>query len=366
MRSNEYFELKSPEEYKQLSVALTLANAKLEDMMMMKTHADFQILQNRIQEQLNTTEALRQIKESELTLNPKVVSYLFNGPALAQQQAQQNLQQIQNPAPVGIPAIAPIEEQKADPPDGEEKEGVDVVDVEDDEDLEDEIKNAEVINADFRGKDLNAMLERLDEELKESSRDDLEEMIEEAEEKLKIKGLSDKAKLYYTNQASSASFGLQVKPRPKAEEDEDEGTNLKDLTRNRLEEMVREKLGKVKLITQSNYAKKENLITILKENMKRDEAEEYMRGVKDDWDRMNEERKQKKDLEELQRKQELKDLMPDVRKRSGIKVKKKTKEGVLVGKGLKYQKTPKELLMVGSAHAGNNNKKMLKMLRKRR
>jgi len=363
-RSNSYFELKSPEEYKQLSVALTLANAKLEDMYMMKTHSDFQILQNRIQEQLNTTEALRQIKESELTLNPKVVSYLFNGPALAQQQAQQNLQQIQNPAPVGIPAIAPIEEQKADPPDGEEKGEQDVVDVEDDE-----IKNAEEINAGFRGKDLNAMLETLDEEVKEASRDELEDMVEEAEEKLKTKGLSDNAKVYYTNQASSASFGLQVKPRPKAEEDEDEGTNLKDLTRNRLEEMVREKLGKVKLITQSNYAKKENLITILKQNMKRDEAEEYMREVKDDWDRMNEERKQTKDLEELQRKQELKDLMPDVRDAVArkpivkVKQKKKKKEAVLAGKGLKYKKTPKKLLMVGSAHAGNNSRKLLKMLR---
>ena len=36
------------------------------------------------------------------------------------------------------------------------------------------------------------------------------------------------------------------------------------------------------------------------------------------------------------------------------------------GKGLKYKKTPKKLLMLGSAHAGNNNKKMLKMLKRKK
>ena len=464
--SNKYFEEYTPEEYKQLAVALTLANAKLQDMYMMKTHSDFQILQSRITEQVNKAEALRQIQENELTLNPKVVSYLFNSPAQAQQQAQQQLQQIQNPAPVGIPALAPVVEgeQKDEAPDapvdGEQK--ADAPDDVDDE--EKQLVYSMNTNMDSIG--YAKSLERAEDKINEADENELREIIERTTDDLSLIGLSENVRkllkeekkkaekklndiqLYDTEQVNILNDEYEnVEQRRELNEQMDKINNSsyedvieilqnsKDIlqrftdkglsdkaidinkgivrlaekrllrddkpavpapkkgkkTRADWEKEVREQLGDVPNLGQSGMVNKDMLIEILEQNMTFEEADDFIKRGKQTKEQI---KKLKERLIQLDAPatpvlirtpsaplsprptqsrpainipvlaDEGKTTRKLIKKTEGKPTRKSIKK--TEGKGLKYKKTPKKLLMVGSAHAGNNNKKMLKMLKRKK
>jgi hypothetical protein len=450
--SNKYFEEYTPEEYKQLAVALTLANAKLSDMYMLKQHSDFQILQSRITEQVNKAEALRQIKENELTLNPKVISYLFNSPAQEQQQAQQQLQQIQNPAPVGIPVLPPVLppvvdgeqkeegeliEEKADAPyieDEDEKDFVDglntdmetigyakqlevvkdkierlnenelngninrVIDdlslkglsenvrklFKEEKKLTEEKLNAiqiydeqqvDELNADYANTSPMRELQEFKNKIDESSNEEVNEILQNSRnilQRLTNKGLSDTAKTIHQGIVVLAEKRLLGDDKPA------KTTKPAKLKRKDYEDMIREKLGDVPNLSQSGMIKVEGLIYILEQDLDKDEADKYIRAGKKRREEIRDEMK-KLNRRLIKLGEPATPVLrrtatppsqpkPDAsRPATNIPVLADEKRGKKSsGKGLKYKKTPKKLLMLGSAHAGNNNKKMLKMLKRKK
>ena len=373
--SNKYFEEYTPEEYKQLSVALTLANAKLQDMYMMKTHSDFQILQSRITEQVNKAEALRQIKENELTLNPKVVSYLFNSPAQAQQQAQQQLQQIQNPAPVGIPALPPVVEgeQKDEAPEqGEQK-----ADAPEEEEDEDARKTVDMLNLDMETEGYANSIEGVRKSIKEADDSLLKDYIEESQDYLMLKGLNENVRKLYNEQKNLAEAKLLENKKPASAPAPKEKK-----TRAYYEKKVRDKLGDVPNLGQSGMVNKDMLIEILEQNMNKAEADDFIKRGKQTKDEFKALKRRREKLDqaatpvsraepetprpETSRPATKIPMLADEGKKIKTSIRPFKKKTPTQGKGLKYKKTPKKLLMVGSAHAGNNNKKMLKMLKRKK
>ena len=130
-KENPFFTIKSPEEYRQLSVALSYARGRLSDKIKAEKLERYKLIKGSITEQLIKREALRQIAEFDNFLNKDVLNELLqNNEAQEQQQVNQNIAEIvpvggivippapvevEAPAPVEVEAPAPVEEEAPAP-----------------------------------------------------------------------------------------------------------------------------------------------------------------------------------------------------------------------------------------------------------
>ena len=151
-KENPFFTIKSPEEYRQLAIALSYARGRLSDKVKAEKLERYKLIKGSITEQLIKREALRQIAEFDNFLNKDILNELLeNNEAVEQQQINMNVAQIApingNPPPPPPPAPpvqveepappvqeeepAPVQEEEPAPPvqeegvEGERKEGDD-------------------------------------------------------------------------------------------------------------------------------------------------------------------------------------------------------------------------------------------------
>jgi hypothetical protein len=114
---NPFFTIKSPEEYRQLSVALSYARGRLSDKIKAEKLERYKLIKGTITEQLIKREALRQLAEFDNFLSKNVLDELLeNNEAQEQQQINANVVEIAPvggivipPAPVEVEPPAPVE-----------------------------------------------------------------------------------------------------------------------------------------------------------------------------------------------------------------------------------------------------------------
>ena len=152
-KENPFFTIKSPEEYRQLAIALSYARGRLSDKVKAEKLERYKLIKGSITEQLIKREALRQIAEFDNFLNKDILNELLeNNEAVEQQQVNANVVEIapvngyvppppppppappvqeEEPAPVQEEEPAPVQEEEPAPPvqeegvEGERKEGDD-------------------------------------------------------------------------------------------------------------------------------------------------------------------------------------------------------------------------------------------------
>jgi len=143
-KENPFFTIKSPEEYQQLAIALSYARGRLSDKVKAEKLERYKLLKGSITEQLIKREALRQIAEYDNFLDKNVLNELLqNNEAQEQQQVNANVieiapvngnfqppppppappVQVEEPVPVQVEEPAPVQEEEG--VGGERKEGDD-------------------------------------------------------------------------------------------------------------------------------------------------------------------------------------------------------------------------------------------------
>lgn len=137
-KENPFFTIKSPEEYQQLAIALSYARGRLSDKVKAEKLERYKLIKGSITEQLIKREALRQIAEFDNFLNKDVLNELLqNNEAQEQQQVNANVVEIAPvngnippppppPAPPAPPVEvgpAPVQEEEPAPVQEEEPPG---------------------------------------------------------------------------------------------------------------------------------------------------------------------------------------------------------------------------------------------------
>jgi len=104
---NKYFELYTPQELMELSIALSYARQKLNDQILMNKTTDYRVLQRSVKEQMIKRQALQQLSEMpESFISKKIIKNLFNEPDAAEQQAEADLAEINGVGGLGGAADA--------------------------------------------------------------------------------------------------------------------------------------------------------------------------------------------------------------------------------------------------------------------
>ena len=92
---NKYFELYTPNELMELSIALSYARQKLNDQILMNKTTDYRVLERSVKEQMIKRQALQQLAEMPNSfISKKIIKNLFNEPDAVEQQAEADLAEI--------------------------------------------------------------------------------------------------------------------------------------------------------------------------------------------------------------------------------------------------------------------------------
>ena len=104
---NKYFELYTPQQLMELSIALSYARQKLNDQILMNKTTDYRVLQKSVKEQMIKRQALQQLAEMpDSFISKKIIKNLFNEPDAAEQQAEADLAEINGVGGLGGTADA--------------------------------------------------------------------------------------------------------------------------------------------------------------------------------------------------------------------------------------------------------------------
>jgi len=107
---NKYFELYTPQELMELSIALSYARQKLNDQILMNKTTDYRVLQRSVKEQMIKRQALQQLAEMPNSfISKKIIKNLFNEPDAVEQQAEADLAEINGVGGLGGVADAPAD-----------------------------------------------------------------------------------------------------------------------------------------------------------------------------------------------------------------------------------------------------------------
>ena len=107
---NKYFELYTPQELMELSIALSYARQKLNDQILMNKTTDYRVLQRSVKEQMIKRQALQQLSEMPNSfISKKIIKNLFNEPDAVEQQAEADLAEINGVGGLGGVADAPAD-----------------------------------------------------------------------------------------------------------------------------------------------------------------------------------------------------------------------------------------------------------------
>ena len=139
---NKYFELYTPSELMELSIALSYARQKLNDQILMNKTTDYKVLQRSVKEQMIKRQALQQLAEMpDSFISKKIINNLFNAPDEAQQQAEADLGEINGVGGLGGVADAPVDgESKSSTFNEDEPGDGDGGDGDDEEDIDPEVE----------------------------------------------------------------------------------------------------------------------------------------------------------------------------------------------------------------------------------
>src|SRR6056300_370397 len=124
-KENEFYTLRTPAEYQQLSIALSYARNKLTDQIKEVKVSNYKRIKSSITEQMIKREALRQLAEMDSFINKDVLGNLFNNEIEEQAEADANAGEINAPLAGGAEGAAQIEEGeegRAEEEEGEEEE----------------------------------------------------------------------------------------------------------------------------------------------------------------------------------------------------------------------------------------------------
>ena len=195
---NKYFELYSPQQLMELSIALSYARQKLNDQILMNKTTDYRVLQKSVKEQMIKRQALQQLAEiPDSFISKKIIKNLFNEPDAVEQQAVADLAQIN-----GVGGLGGVGDATAD---GESKSstfaGDDDGDDGDDEFDDDDDKNIDVTRIqnkiesleNLSNEKLEAMLNEISSFSIKSTESQLQSYVQDFEELLIFKEvMSDK------------------------------------------------------------------------------------------------------------------------------------------------------------------------------
>lgn len=107
---NKYFELYTPQELMELSIALSYARQKLNDQILMNKTTDYRVLQRSVKEQMIKRQALQQLAEMpDSFISKKIIKNLFNEPDAVEQQAEADLGEINGVGGLGGVADGPAD-----------------------------------------------------------------------------------------------------------------------------------------------------------------------------------------------------------------------------------------------------------------
>jgi len=107
---NKYFELYTPQELMELSIALSYARQKLNDQILMNKTTDYRVLQRSVKEQMIKRQALQQLAEMPNSfISKKIIKNLFNEPDAVEQQAEADLAEINGVGGLGGVADTPAD-----------------------------------------------------------------------------------------------------------------------------------------------------------------------------------------------------------------------------------------------------------------
>ena len=110
-KPNDFYVLKTPAEYQQLSIALSFARSKLTDQIKEVKVGDYKRIKSSITEQMIKREALRQLSEMDSYIQKGVLLNLFNKELELQAEADANAGEINAPIQGGVEGMAQIQEE---------------------------------------------------------------------------------------------------------------------------------------------------------------------------------------------------------------------------------------------------------------
>jgi len=153
-KENEFYTLRTPAEYQQLSIALSYARNKLTDQIKEVKVSNYKRIKSSITEQMIKREALRQLAEMDSFINKDVLGNLFNNEIEEQAEADANAGEINAPLAGGAEGAAQIEEGEEGREEEEEGEEEEEEEEEDDDELilmleEMNLKSVDELEEDF-------------------------------------------------------------------------------------------------------------------------------------------------------------------------------------------------------------------------
>jgi hypothetical protein len=110
-KPNDFYVLKTPAEYQQLSIALSFARSKLTDQIKEVKVGDYKRIKSSITEQMIKREALRQLSEMDSYIQKGVLLNLFNKELELQAEADAQAGEINAPIQGGVEGMAQIQEE---------------------------------------------------------------------------------------------------------------------------------------------------------------------------------------------------------------------------------------------------------------
>ena len=110
-KPNDFYVLKTPSEYQQLSIALSFARSKLTDQIKEVKVGDYKRIKSSITEQMIKREALRQLSEMDSYIQKGVLLNLFNKELELQAEADAQAGEINAPIQGGVEGMAQIQEE---------------------------------------------------------------------------------------------------------------------------------------------------------------------------------------------------------------------------------------------------------------